>query len=227
MLLHRLTGVEDLAVGIADGGRNHYPLGTEDDGGMAGIESIVHSIGPYLNLVPLRFEVTGAHTFGRLIADARAKSYAGLEHARVPFEVLLRELQVARSAAHSPLFQAFVDYRQGSGQERAPLGGCSLEMRELQMGSTGYDLSLDVIDNPDGDARVAIMGQASLYAEADVRVVRDVFEDILHEFVQSPSKRIAQEWQYRQSDVQKALELGQGEWHLSLLSFPSGPFFTI
>lgn len=231
VLLHRLTGVEDLVVGIADGGRNHYPLAAEDnddDDGMAGMEkSIVDGIGPYLNLVPLRFEVTGAHTFGRLIADARSKSYAGLAHARVPFEVLLRELQVARSAAHSPLFQAFVDYRQGSGQERAPLGGCSLEMCELQMGSTGYDLSLDVIDNPEGSARVAIMGQASLYAEADVRVVRDVFEDILHEFVQSPSKRIAQEWQYRQADVQKAMELGQGEWQPYLLSFPSVPFFTI
>lgn len=77
---------------------------------------------------------------------------------------------MARSAAHSPLFHAFVDYRQGSSQgssqERAPLGGCSLEMCELQMGSTGYDLSLDVIDNSEGSARVAIMGQASLYAEA-------------------------------------------------------------
>jgi len=57
--------------------------------------------------------------FGCLIADARAKSYAGLAQARVPFEALLRELQVAHSAAHSPLFQAFVDYRQGSGQEGA------------------------------------------------------------------------------------------------------------
>jgi len=89
------------------------------------------------------------------------------------------------------------------------------------MGSTGYDLPLNVIDNPDGSARVTVMGQANLYAEADVRVVRDLFDDILHNFVQSPSKRIAQEWQYQQADVQKALDLGQGEWHLSLLSLSS------
>ncbi|KXX75016.1 Nonribosomal peptide synthetase 14 [Madurella mycetomatis] len=212
ILLHRLTGVEDLAIGIADGGRRDE---------VSSAATIRDSIGPYVNLVPLRFDVTPLQTFGRLIADTRHKSYAGLAHARVPFDVLLKELQVSHSLTHSPVFQAFVDYRQGA-QERQPLGDCTLEMMELQMGSTGYDLSLDVIDNPEGDALVALMGQTSLYSPGDVRIFADMFEDILNEFVQSPSKRISENWQYRQAEVQKALELGQGplqdrEWPETLI----------
>ncbi|KAK2007074.1 beta-ketoacyl synthase domain-containing protein [Colletotrichum eremochloae] len=197
ILLHRFTGAEDMAIGVADSGRN-------DQG------EVLDSVGPFLNLVPLRFEVTPAQTFGRLIADTRRKSYAGLAHSRVPFEVLLTELQVPRVATQSPIFQAFVDYRQGA-QERQPLANCTLEMMELQMGSTGYDLSLDVIDNPEGDARIALMGQAHLYSVSDMDIIGGLFEDILNEFVQSPAKRISEGWQYRQADVERALQVGQGQ----------------
>ncbi|KAI0000734.1 hypothetical protein F4779DRAFT_635566 [Xylariaceae sp. FL0662B] len=206
ILLHRFLGVEDLSIGIADSGRNNWEAGMS-----ASSPSIHDSVGPYLNLVPLHFEVTPQVTFGRLIADSRRKSYEGLAHSRVPFDVLLKELQVSRAAtAHSPLFQAFVDYRQGS-QERQPLAECMLEMMELQMGDTGYDLSLDVIDNPEGDARVSLIGQSTLYSTDDMRAVTDMFEDILEEFVKSPTKKISENWQYRQSEIQMAIELGQGE----------------
>ncbi|ORY68694.1 uncharacterized protein BCR38DRAFT_472189 [Pseudomassariella vexata] len=97
-----------------------------------------------------------------------------------------------------------------------------LEMIELQMGSTNYDLSLDVIDNPEGDARVTLMGQSTLYSNDDMKAVADMFEDILEEFTTSPTKHISENWQYRQADIQKAIDIGQGEvqekkWHDTLI----------
>lgn len=196
ILLHRLTGAEDLCIGIADGNRS--------------TDEVAGSIGPYLNLVPLRFRITPEQTFGISIAETRSQAYAALAHARLPFERLLGELRVARSPTHTPVFQAFVDYRQGAGQERQELGNCVLEMLDMELGRTGYDLSLDVIDNPGADARVTLMGQGTLYAESDMKVIANCFEDILHEFVQSPRKRISEDWQYRQADVDKAVRLARG-----------------
>ncbi|KAJ2896375.1 Nonribosomal peptide synthetase 14 [Zalerion maritima] len=62
------------------------------------------------------------------------------------------------------------------------------------------------------------------YSASDMRIIADVFEDALNEFAQSPSRRISENWKYRQADIQKTLELGQGERALHLpRPFPAFP----
>ncbi|KAI0802199.1 hypothetical protein GGR55DRAFT_683448 [Xylaria sp. FL0064] len=195
VLLHRLTGVEDLAIGIADGGRK---------------DGMWDAVGPYLNLLPLRFSVTSRQTFGSVIAETRLKAISALRHSKVPFDVILKELQVQRTSNHSPIFQAFVDYRLEQHQNWM-LGSCSLDLVDLNLGKTTYNLSLDIIDDPQGDVRVTLISQAYLYSNADVKIIRDCYEDILGEFVQYPNKQLSGDWQYRHTEVQRALQLGR-EW---------------
>ena len=105
VLLARYLSIEDISIGIADANRL-------DSDTMA-------AIGMYLNLLPLRFNNNGHDvSFADAMGESRAKAFGALTHSKVPFDVILDKVSAPRSASHSPLFQAFVDFRQG--QEEGP-----------------------------------------------------------------------------------------------------------
>lgn len=202
----------DICIGIADANRHD--------------EETLGSVGPYMNLLALRFRDRPA-TFASALASARDKAFAALNHAAAPFDAVLRALRVPRDVSHAPLFQAFLDYRLGfPGQQ--PFADCTLEAPRFELGRTAYDLSVDIIDNNNieasssaaetgakggGDVLVSVYGQAALYEEEHVRVLAASFEDLIREFAREPGRSLVgpgSEWSYRDADVNKALELGTG-----------------
>jgi len=196
ILLYRLTGARDFSIGIADGNRKD--------------EETIACFGPLVNLVPTRYRVT-PRTFGQELSENRAKTYAALAHSRLPFEMLLSELRVARSPTHSPIFQAFIDYRQGT-KEKSSLADLELELLDFEPGRTAYDLSIDIIDNPGRDASISVIGQGSLYSKTDMQAITDSYEDILVDFSLLPQKRITDDdWQFRDAYLKRSLEVGRGK----------------
>lgn len=201
VLLYRLTNAKDFAIGNADGNRKE--------------EAMLTSFGPYVDLLPLRF-VIKPQKFWQAIVEARNKTYSALANSSVPFEVLLNELQVTRTLCHSPIFQAFLDYRQGT-QGRQSFADCLLEISRFDPGKTTYDLSIDIIDSPGSGALVSVMVQKGLYSAADTQVITDLHEDILEEFCASPDTRITTDRMYRDISVQISLTLGRGKCSTQLL----------
>ncbi|KAL4783545.1 acyl transferase domain-containing protein [Aspergillus varians] len=104
VLLYRYTDVDDLSIGIADGNR------TDAD--------TQSSVGFYLNLLALCFKPTSTQPFVQALTEAKKKAYAALAHGRAPIDLVLSELSAPRSAAYSPLFQVFLNFRQGVEQNR-------------------------------------------------------------------------------------------------------------
>ncbi|PYI16870.1 beta-ketoacyl synthase domain-containing protein [Aspergillus violaceofuscus CBS 115571] len=196
ILLHRYLNAQDVCIGISDGNRS----GT----------GMLDSIGPYVNLLPLRFVARDGQSFQDALVEVKSRAYAALAHSQLPFEVLLNELRVARSPTHSPLFQAFVDYQQGT-RERQLFGDLQLEMLHFEPGRTSYDISLDIIDNPGQDALVVVMAQRNLYSLGDAEVMAQIYEDILQEYSSIPSLAADKNWSFRQETLQKALDVGRGE----------------
>lgn len=199
----------DICIGIADSNRHD--------------EETLGGLGPYINLLALRFRDRPA-TFASALASARDKTFAALGHAAVPFDAVLRTLRVPRDMSHAPLFQAFLDYRLGFPSQQ-PFADCTLEMMRFEPGRTAYDLSVDIIDTPlynnasaaggkgGGDALLSVFGQTALYEQDDVRIFAACFEDLIREFVNEPSRSLVglgSEWSYRDADVAKALELSRG-----------------
>ncbi|KAL8801632.1 MAG: hypothetical protein Q9182_004317 [Xanthomendoza sp. 2 TL-2023] len=160
-MLFRFMDEQDLIVGIADANR--------------GDSDIIGSMGFYLNLLSLRFRRQPEQSFADAIVEARDTTYAALENSRVPFDVLLKELNVARTSTHSPFFQAFFDYHQGA-QEKQSWGNCQFEIEEVHMGRTAYDITLDVTDNAT-DALIMIRAQKSLY---DLTAAKLLLETFIH-----------------------------------------------
>lgn len=177
------------------------------------------SMGPYMALLPLHFpsrqdpQRAGPVPFKSVLEEARVKAFGALAHAAPAFDVILDALRVTRTAEQSPLFQAFVDYRQGWTRKQSLLG-TTFDMLEFQPARVPYDLSLDVIDNASSGegATITLMGQTAVYDSPAVAAFARCYEDILEQAVEKPLFDVeSSEWDFREEEIRHALSLGTGD----------------
>lgn len=143
------------------------------------------SIGSYVNLLPLRFNSQSVRIFSDMLEETRTKTYSALAHSRIPFEIILNELSVPRSASQSPLFQTFVDYRQGA-REKQSFGNCEFDISRFEAGRPAYDLSSDIVDNPGNGSLLMLMVQSNLYNSRDAEILMNSYVDLLVSFSRNP-----------------------------------------
>ncbi|PQE13487.1 hypothetical protein CJF32_00005378 [Rutstroemia sp. NJR-2017a WRK4] len=195
VMLFRLGGIDDLTIGIADANRN------DDD--------VMGTIGLFLNLLTLRFKHEPNQKFADAIVEARMKTYGALEHSRLPFDVLLKELKVPRSSSYSPIFQAFFDYRQGA-QEKQAFGNCEFEVETVHPGRTAYDITLDVTDSAANSTLVMFRTQTSLYDQAATDLLMKTYTHLLEVFSRDVSLQVEQPPLFSDDQLNHALGLGKG-----------------
>ena len=143
-VLHRHTGQTDLALGS--------PLGTREQEALEGM------IGPILNPIVLRFDLSDDPSFGTLIGRAREAFLEGHANQEVPFERVVQAVNPERSLQHSPLFQVAVV------QHNAPDAG----VIQITSGGALYDLTLFVTEREGGLAG-SYEYRADVYDAATVR----------------------------------------------------------
>ncbi|KAJ5103135.1 Acyl transferase/acyl hydrolase/lysophospholipase [Penicillium argentinense] len=196
-MLFRLAGhdTKDLTIGIADAARND-----------AGMED---SIGFFLNLLTLRFRRQSEQSFGDAVAEARDTAHAALGTSRLPFDLLLTDLGIARSSLHSPLFQAFLDYRQGI-QQKYPWGNCQFEFQEVHPGRTAYDITLDVTDWNATDTLVMIRVQSGLYDLTAANLLLKTYVHFLDSVTRDASVSLEATPLFNDTQLTKAVQVGRG-----------------
>ena len=91
VLLSRHSRQDDIVVGIRVSGR-----------GMPGLEGV---IGPLENMLALRIDASGDPSFVAFLALVRESVQGSLSHQNVPFETLLKQLNLERDMSRHPLFQ--------------------------------------------------------------------------------------------------------------------------
>lgn len=196
VLLFKLLGTTDICIGMADANRW--------DERMAG------SIGMYLNLLPLRFHLDNASTFESVLKETRRKAYLAMSHSRLPFDVLLENVNCERSTAFSPLFQAFINYRQGVSETRR-FDGATGTTEEIALPRAGYDISLDIIENPGHDTKVTFMLQKSLYGEEETSRVLDMYFKLLGDMCWVSGQPLKKISLFSRGDIENAVNLGRGK----------------
>jgi acyl carrier protein len=90
-LLHRYTGQTDIVTGTPVAGRRH--------------PEVENLIGFFLNMLPLRTDLSGGLTFRELLARVRRVCLEAYAHEDLPFEMLVEELKPERHINQNPLFQ--------------------------------------------------------------------------------------------------------------------------
>lgn len=193
-MLFRFTDAGDLTIGIADANR----ISPDVEG----------TIGLLLNLLTLRFQRNPSQTFAQSVGEARGKALEALKHSNVPFDILLKELNVPRSSAYSPFFQAFFDYRQGH-QEKLSFGSTEFEFLQVHPGRTAYDMTLDVTDGADS-ARILFRTQASLYDKTAAQLLLNTFIHLLDTFATNTSLKLDDFALFSDKELKLALNVGHG-----------------
>ncbi|KAJ9482269.1 hypothetical protein VN97_g11168 [Penicillium thymicola] len=204
-MLFFFTDAQDLAIGIADANRND--------------SDVMNSIGFFLNLLTLKFHRRPDQSFADAILEARKTAYAALEHSRLPFDVLLQELNVSRSSSYSPFFQAFFDYRQ-TPREKQRLANCILDLQDAHPGRSAYDIGLDVTDNTT-NAHVILRVQKGLYDKAAANVLLETYIQMITVMSEDISLRLKDAPLFSEKQLAHGVNIGRGpnmlsDWPLTL-----------
>ncbi|MFE3262550.1 amino acid adenylation domain-containing protein, partial [Nocardia sp. NPDC059229] len=158
-LLARLSGTEDISVGIPVAGRGEQAL---DD-----------LVGMFVNTLVLRSPVDTGTSFTDLLKTVRERDLQAFAHADVPFERLVEVLNPARSQARHPLFQVMLSF-QNLGRASLELPGLSVSELAIDQQSAKFDLQLTLSEVIDG----AAAGRESDIAAMDAELVyaTDLFD---------------------------------------------------
>ena len=136
VLLSRYTRQDDVVIGTPVASRNRTEL-----------EAL---IGFFVNTIALRTDLSGDPTFEQLLARVRQAALAAFAHQDLPFERLVEELQPDRDTSRSPVFQVLFAFLPAT-ERTVPLSGRSeLRPLALESGAAAFDLTLSVVDDPDG-----------------------------------------------------------------------------
>ncbi|MEU0504349.1 amino acid adenylation domain-containing protein, partial [Nocardia sp. NPDC005998] len=131
VLLSRLSGTSDIAIGTPVAGRGEQAL---DD-----------LIGMFVNTLVLRSEVDGSEAFTDFLTRTREGDLAAFAYADVPFERLVEVLNPTRSQARHPLFQVMLSFQELS-HGSMELSGLSVTADELEVDIAKFDLQWTVTE---------------------------------------------------------------------------------
>ena len=167
ILLHRYTGMEDLAIGVPVANRNR--LETEQ------------LIGVLVNTIVMRLKLDGDPTFKQLLQMVRRTSLEAYDHQELPFSKLISELRPVRDTGHSPITQVLFNL---IDVQTPPLNLNGLEIETMQIDRKGaqFDLTLSVTDIST-EHSIAIEYNTDLFEKATIVRMMDHFVHLLHEIV--------------------------------------------
>ncbi|GAB7516877.1 amino acid adenylation domain-containing protein [Rhodococcus sp. no. 34] len=180
VLLSRLSGTSDIAIGTPVAGRGEQVL---DD-----------LIGMFVNTLVLRTEMDSSESFSGLLGRVREGDLGAFAHVDLPFERLVEVLNPARSQARNPLFQVMLSF-QNMEQSVLRLGDLTVAGIDANTVAAKFDLQLTMVEQFDEAGAPAGMAAQFTYAtdlfdESTVAGFAGRFGRILAEITVDPSVRL-------------------------------------
>ncbi|MET9700741.1 amino acid adenylation domain-containing protein [Streptomyces sp. NPDC006529] len=172
---HRWSGQEDLVVGSPVANRNH----PQTEG----------LIGFFVNMLPLRADLSDNPTFTELLGRVRESALAAYAHQDVPFERIVEEVRPDRDAGGRTPFANLLLVLQNTPETRIELPGLRLDVAAVDTGTAKFDLHLQVTETPQGLTGLADYS-TELYDERTVRRFIDQWLCLLAAAVAAPGTRL-------------------------------------
>ncbi|MCL2534052.1 MAG: amino acid adenylation domain-containing protein, partial [Nocardiaceae bacterium] len=165
VLLARLSGTSDIAIGTPVAGRGEAATGD--------------LIGMFVNTLVLRADVRGDRSFADLLAAVRASDLEAFAHADVPFERLVEVLSPARSQTRHPLFQVALSF-QNMDRTELTLGDLTVAGVDFDAAVAKFDLAVTVAESAEAGLDVDLTYATDLFDESTMRAFATRFARVLH-----------------------------------------------
>ena len=109
VLISRYTRERDFLIGSPFAGRGHHQY--------------ENTVGFFVNMLPLRSDLSGNPTFGQLVQNAGQTLLSSLENESLPLAEIVRRIQPPRDPSRSPLFQVTCTFEKSHVREEAGRAG--------------------------------------------------------------------------------------------------------
>jgi amino acid adenylation domain-containing protein len=176
ILLHRYSQQDDIIVGSAIANRNRLEL--QD------------LIGVFINLVALRTDLSGNPTFRELLRQVRELALEAYDHQDVPFDMVVRSLQLKRNLSHMPVFQIMFIFQENPlpGLKLAEFTSTQLELEDSS--TLGFDLILQMWE-AEQELSGILEYRTDLFDETTIARMLEQFQRLLAGIVANPEQQIS------------------------------------
>jgi amino acid adenylation domain-containing protein len=201
VLLYRYTGQADIVVGASMTHRTR--------------EETARSIGFFANMMALR---TGLHDDPEvrdLLKRVRGVALGAYDNQDVPFETVVAELQPERTPGRNPLFQVMLNVEDAFWHDLHLAKITSVEF-PVHNGTTKFDLTLSVVDRPEG-FQLALEYNSDLLEARTARRMLGHFETLLGGMIADPGCRVSKLPLLSEAER----EPGLVSWNQTAEDFPS------
>jgi non-ribosomal peptide synthetase component F len=173
VVLAQRIGQRDFLVGTVVANRN--------------LEAIEGLVGCFVNQIPLRAELSERDTFRVLLRRTREGALAAYDHADLPFDLLVKALQLPRDLSRAPLVQIQLVMQQPASVP--PLaGGLTLSAVPPPLERLHNDLEISM--NDDASMHGVAHYSTALYDESTVADLLDDFCALLREAAARPESEV-------------------------------------
>jgi hypothetical protein len=175
-LLYRYTDQTDIVIGTPVAGR-HAP-GTD------------RMIGCFVNMLPLRCDVSGDPTFAEMVARVRDTALGAFRRQTLPFDKLVEELNPVRDASRAPVFQVILNMGNYSNLWPVDAPGLRVTLVDVQHEPSMVDLTLYATEVEDG-IRLRAVYKSDLFDRATIEQFLQRFETLVEAASLAPDARVS------------------------------------
>ena len=179
-LLHRYSWQEDIVVGTGIANRNR--------------QETERLIGFFVNMLPLRTNLSGNPTFTELLARVREVALGAYAHQDAPFDLLVEELRPERDLRRTPLLQVVFVLQNAPELTVEPMPIAEApEVRLAHLGTNGgvtrFDLTMSMREAPQG-LRGTLEYDTDLFESATIMTMLKNYAALLESMVACPEQRV-------------------------------------
>jgi amino acid adenylation domain-containing protein len=198
-LLYRLTGQDDLVVGMPASGRG------------AGLDDKL--VGHCVNFLPMRLTLKGDASFADHLALICRMVAEGYDHQSYTFGSLIQQLALRRSSNRGPLVSATFNLLKGRGT--VSFDGLTAKLCGNHRSFTNFDLAFDVMEY-DGELVIDCTYSADLFRPETIDRWLSHFETLLEGVVTVPATPVSQLPLLSAAERRQLLV----DWNQTALKFP-------
>lgn len=174
LLLHKLTGNEDVVVGTTYDGRGAVMFGS--------------SIGMFVNTVPVRCQPEGTKTFRAFLDEVKREVLDAYDRREYPFEDLVKKLSPDRDMSRNPLFDTMFVYETQEGSSISS-GGVTFTEFNCSTQTSIFDMTLDIADSG-SELNISLEYATDLFRRETAERYLSGFLNILDQIIVDPDRRM-------------------------------------
>ncbi len=173
LLMHKITGQEDMIIGIAEAGRNHGKF--------------IETVGMFVNNLPIRFYPKGNTRFIQYLNDINKEFVQSMNNKDLPYNELLNLLNHKSSDENNSLFDTMFVY-QNMTFPTFSNNEFEISYFPVDQKTSKFDISLELFENENIDFTFEY--STALFKEGTIKEYSEYFIQIIKSIIDNPGSNI-------------------------------------